>query len=356
MRLALVLPRFLAATVLAMGISAGLATPAHASTTDGGTLTPGTPVTAQITAPDQHIEYKFTGVAGRHVTFDVTASAWADGTAPSTAYFHLYNPAGGYSGYVYLGQGPNYGDFTLPTSGTWRLVLDPTGSATGHVTFGLYTDVADRGLSPSVPVNTTISHRGQNAGYYLTGTTGQHVIFEVTSSAWSNGSTPGNAYFHLYNPAGVYSGYIYLAQSATYADFTLTASGTWRLVLDPTGPATGHITFGLYTDVPDRGLSPNVPVNTTISHPGQNAGYYFTGTTGQHVTFDITSSTWSSGTTPGVAYFHLYSPAGVYSGYIYLAQSPTYADFTLTASGTWRLTLDPTGAATGHVTVTLLKP
>jgi hypothetical protein len=109
----------------------------------------------------------------------------------------------------------------------------------------LAADVADRGLNPGTPVTTTIGYRGQNAGHYFVGTSGQHITFDVSASAWASGSTPGVAYFHLYSPSGAYSGYIYLAQSATHGDFTLNASGTWRLVLDPTGAANGHVTFTL---------------------------------------------------------------------------------------------------------------
>jgi hypothetical protein len=245
MRIVHVLHGVLASAVFALGLSVGVSAPAEAATVNGGTLTPGVAVAAVVTAPGQHVQYQFAGVSGQHVTFDVSASAWASGSTPGTAYFHLYSPAGVYSGFIYLAQGSTYKDFTLNASGTWRLVLDPTGSAVGHVSFTLAGDVADRGLNPGVAVNTTIGYRGQNAGYYFVGASGQHVSVDVSASAWASGSTPGSAYLRLYSPAGVYSGFIYLAQGPAHGDFTLSASGTWRLTLDPTAAATGHITVTL---------------------------------------------------------------------------------------------------------------
>jgi predicted transcriptional regulator len=320
---------------------------------DGGALTAGVPVVAVIAVADQEILYHFSGVAGQHVTFDVSASSWTNGTTGSTAHLYVSSPTGAYAGRVDLGQGPTYGEFTLNATGTWQVLLDPTLAATGNATFAMARDVADRALVSGTPLGTSIGFRGQNALYHFSGVSGEHVTFDVSASSWSNGTTGSTAHLYVSSPTGVYVGRVDLGQGATYGEFTLNATGTWRVVLDPTLAATGHATFAMARDVADRALVPGSPLGTSVGFRGQNALYHFSGVAGQQVTIDVPASSWTIGATPGTAHLYVYDPTGAYVGRVDLGQTATSGAFALNATGTWRARLDPTGAAIGHATFTL---
>src|SRR5205085_8284412 len=77
---------------------------------------------------------------------------------------------------------------------------------------------------------------------------------------------------------------------------TLDASGTFTILVDPTGSYTGNVTLNMY-DVPaDLTGSLNIggaAIPVTISNIGQNASYTFEGTANQQITVRITGSNYS---------------------------------------------------------------
>jgi hypothetical protein len=95
-------------------------------------LTLGQATTATITVPGS-ASYTFTGTAGQHIGFDVSASNWGG----STAYLRLYRPAGSQFSNLAMSTGATFGSYALDATGTWVVSIIPAGAATGSATFTL---------------------------------------------------------------------------------------------------------------------------------------------------------------------------------------------------------------------------
>ena len=330
----------LAALALAGPTNAGLS-PAARLAADPIPLTPGVATTATIAVAGESVSYTFAGVSGQHITLDVTASNWGAGSAN----MRLYSPSGYQIGVFGMTTSPAYGDYTLGATGTWTVLLDPYLASTGSATFTLATDIIGGALTPGASTSVTVTSRGQNAAYTFAGVSGQHITLDVTASNWGAGS----ANMRLYSPSGYQIGVFGMTTSPAYGDYTLGATGTWTVLLDPYLASTGSATFTLATDIIGGALTPGTSTSVTITSRGQNAAYTFAGVSGQHITLDVTASNWGAGS----ANMRLYSPSGYQIGVFGLNTSPTYGDYTLGATGTWTVRPDPYLASTGSATFTL---
>jgi hypothetical protein len=94
----------------------------------------GQPVVATIGQPGLVIRYEFTGTAGTAVTLDATNATLPDQCSP----IQLRDPDENLiaSGCVINGSG-EVRPTVLPTTGTYSIVVDPSGAATGVVTLTL---------------------------------------------------------------------------------------------------------------------------------------------------------------------------------------------------------------------------
>ena len=340
--------KLLALLMLIATLGAVAASPAAATTVPGPALIPGQPVTTTISVADQDVAYTFPTTAGQHLSFDVTASNWTNGSTPGSATIRFYNPSGSYAGACNVTT-PTWCELTPGATGTMTAILDPADAATGTITFSFAYDQASRALEPQVPATTTTTIRGQDASYTFPTTAGQHLSFDVTASNWTNGSTPGSATIRFYNPSGSYAGACNVT-TPTWCELTPGATGTMTAALDPANAATGTITVRFAYDLPTKALQPQVPATTTTTIRGQDASYTFPTTAGQHLSFDVTASNWTNGSTPGSATIRFYNPSGSYAGACNVT-TPTWCELTPGATGTMTAALDPADAATGTITV-----
>jgi len=262
--------------------------------------------------------------------------------------FKLYTP----SQSVWSSNGVSIGTLLvepnlLPTTGTYQILLDPVGTGTGTTAVTLYdvpADISgmidDNGIG--VAVTTTVP--GQNASLAFGGTASQRVSLMVSSGPSSRVS--------LRRPDG--SEQAHLATSGIFNAFlepqTLTTTGFYAIDANPTGIATGTLTLTLYHvpadisgTIDDNGIG--VAVTTTV--PGQNASLAFGGTASQRVSLMV-----SSGPSSRVS---LRRPDG--SEQAHLATSGIFNAFlepqTLTTAGFYAIDANPTGIATGTLTLTL---
>jgi hypothetical protein len=137
---------------------------------------------------------------------------------------------------------------------------------------------------------------------------------------------------------------------------TLNATGTYRIVVDPSGANTGSATL-LLSDVPadDTGtITIDGPSSTmTLSTPGQNGTRTFTGTSGQQLTLTLSSVT-IAGSSCCSARVSIQKPDG--SNLVaptFFGTSGKTVNTQLTATGTHTIKIDPDAAATGAATLTL---
>jgi RHS repeat-associated protein len=311
-----------------------------------GAITPGgASVTSTIGTPGQNAAYTFSGTANQRVSLKLTNSSIVSGTA------RFLKPDG--STLASTGFTSNGGGFldtqTLPTAGTYTVQVDPAGANTGSVTLTLYNvpaDVTGTITAGGSAVTSTIGTPGQNARYTFSGTANQRVSLKLTNSTIANGAA------RILKPDGSTLGSTTFAGGSGFLDtLALPTAGTYTVEVDPTGANTGSVTLTLYNvpaDLTGTITAGGSAVTSTIGTPGQNARYTFTGTANQRVSLKLTNSTFALGTA------RLLKPDGSTLASTSFATGSAFLDTqTLLTAGTYTVEIDPTGANTGSVTLTL---
>jgi subtilisin family serine protease len=322
------------------------------------TIAPGGPaVTVTTTASGQNAELVFSGRAGERVSAALTGVSMGTSTCCG-AVVSILAPDGSTVGSAKLvGTTGGFMDTrSLPADGLYTILVDPQGQATGSMTLTLY-DVPDDAQTavtpggPAVTVTTTVP--GQNGAATFTAAAGSRVSLKLSGSTIGSSSCCA-ALVTVRDPAGkAVSPSAYVGTSGAFVDaMTLTASGTYTIAVDPQGAATGSLTITAF-DVPAdaaAATTPGGPAATVAnSVPGQNMRVSFPGSAGERISLRTSASSLSfvlmSVRTPG---------GGTVGSQAVFGTAGTFVDTqTLPASGTYTIVLDPQGAITGSVSVTI---
>jgi YD repeat-containing protein len=311
------------------------------STTIGG---PGT--TKTTTRPGQNIAVTFNGTAGQQVS----VSLWGS-TIPDSASVSLSQPDGSWLGStsVYQGGSGFLEAVTLPVSGTYTVLIDPTWVNVGSITFTVNNAAAAGGtIAPDgTPRSVEITTAGQIARLTFPGTVGQRVSVTLTAVTISSGI------LYIAKPDGSVLASTFFSTAGAFLDAErLPSTGTYTVVVDPAGDSTGTTTASLYDVVdvsaPIAADGSTSPRATTV--PGQNIRLTFSGSVGQEISVMLGDSTFAEG-----AVVRLLKPSGAVLAEMFVSVgSPTFIDaLALAESGTYSLTVDPIGASTGTMNVTL---
>jgi RHS repeat-associated protein len=306
----------------------------------------GAAVTRSVSTPGQNIRLSFSGTLNQRVSLalsDVTISFSAvsilkpDGTV-------LVNPQSVSSGNSFVDTR------TLPVSGTYTIVLDPTNANTGSATFTLYNVPADATgtISPGgAAVTKSVTTPGQNIKLTFSGTLNQRVSLKLSSVSISSSDVavlkPDGT--SLVSPR-------YVGTSEAFIDTqTLPVAGTYSIVLNPRDTSTGSATFTLYNVPADATGTITIggaAVTKSIGIPGQNARVTFSGSAGQSVKLTL-----SNVTIPGST-VSIRKPDGTaLTAPKYIGTGGGSISVQLPAAGTYAIFVDPTNANTGSITLTL---
>jgi hypothetical protein len=338
--------------------SAQLTLSTFADTT--GTITPNGPaVTAAVTVPGQQAILTFTATAGQEFGIQASDSTFASGaTAPR---FYIADSSGqevGGDNYLYnppVVDGP----VTVPAAGTYQLVIDPgpDSAATGTVSVKLVSFTDQTGtLTPDGPaVTADITAPAQRAVYTFSGTASEKLVVSYTSSTF----TLDSDVLDVVDPTGKDVAQIPVDTPAgSTPAFTLPAAGTYQVIVDPTSQGdTGSISLSLLSVTDIQGtITPGIPVDVSITTPGQRALYSFTTTTaGQQVSFTVAGSTFTSNKDE----LYVLDANGNGVGNTYFLADGTLGPITLGAPGTYQVVIDPAAYGqndTGTLTLTLTSP
>ena len=237
---------------------------------------------------------------------------------------------------------------TLPTSGTYSILVDPVLHVTGSLTLALTNvpaDVTGTITADGTLVSATNTAAGQNAIYSFSGTAGQRVSLNV-------GTGPlATVTIRRPNGGSLGSG---TAGPWFIEPVTLLESGTHTVEVDYWGINTGTVPLRLYTVPAD--FSGSVTINggaaaVPLNPPGQNGSVTFSGTANQQVTVRVTNNTiaWVKVT--------LRKPDGttltsLTSG----AASFNLTQVTLPVNGTYSIFINPDAALTGSLNVAVTSP
>ena len=309
------------------------------------TITAGGPaVTVTTTIPGQNARLTFAGTAGQRMSIQGTSAfgvCWNLG---------LYKPDGSQLTNTFsCGSAIFIDPQTLPVTGEYSILVDPTGAVTGQATVNLYEVVDITGTlnfgGPTVNITTTTP--GQNAVLTFVGSAGQRASVHATSTfstCWNLG---------IYKPDGTQLTNTFTCGSSIMIEpQTLPEAGTYTVLVDPTGAAIGNASVTLYdvTDVTGS-ITVNGPaVNVTLNTPGQNARLTFDGTAGQRISANgasTFSTCWNLG---------IYKPDGTQLANVFTCGANAFIEpQTLPVTGTYTLVADPSGAGTGAVTLNLYE-
>ena len=308
-------------------------------------IVPGGPsTTVTVTAAGQNAQVTFDAVAGQRISLQMTAVTIqnsivtirkSDGSALSSAN-------------VFTGGG-FIDTNVLIDSGIYTITIDPSREYTGNMTLTLYNVSVDAFATASIdgsPVTVTVAAPGQVAVVTLAGSSGQHVGINLTSV------TIGSSNVSVLNPDGsTLIAPASMTTSGKFLDATLVTSGTYTVRIDPVGTATGSATVTL-TPVPADVISSitvgDPAVAVSIPTAGQNARVSFAGLSGQRVSVQMTSVTISSSVVsilkPDDTLLSS-TTVGAAGGFIDTNVLPT--------GGTYTIQVNPSGAATGSMNLTL---
>ncbi len=213
------------------------------STDVSGTLTSGSPVKVAIKYLGQNADYTFKGVAGQHVTLQITNPMVSSG---ESLQINAYDASGGNIGGATFSTSATYVDFTpnVYQAGTITVVVSQYNSgATGSFTITYSTDVTGT-LTSKSPVNGTIKYMGQNADYTLTGVAGRSVTLAITNPVVS--PSGDSLQINAYDASGANLGGTTFSTSPVQFSFTPTSSqaGTITVVVNQyNSGATGSFTL-----------------------------------------------------------------------------------------------------------------
>jgi hypothetical protein len=259
----------------------------------------------------------------------------------------MLRPNGSVLANAWVGSSGGFIDtVSLPADGTYSIVIDPSGAATGSVTLRVYDVPPDTTASATVggagsAVSTSVP--GQNSSLTFAASAGQRLSIRVT------GSGLPTTKLDLRQPNGSLLTTFYVSTSGGFMDTrTLPADGVYTLAIDPSGGATVSMTVVLYDVPPDATATTapgGAPGSLAIAVPGQNGAVTFQGGAGQRISLQIAMSI--------SAKIVLLAPGGSTVKSI-VAGGNTFVDvFALPLNGTYTLAVDPLDSGTGSVSITV---
>jgi hypothetical protein len=133
---------------------------------------------------------------------------------------------------------------TAPVSGTYTVLVDPGGIATGSVTIQIntFTDISGS-ITPGTPLNVTTTGIGQNARFTFSGTAAQQATLNLTNSTYTGCIALAGS---ILKPDGATLGSTSICgASGSFGPVALPSTGTYTVLIDPGGTATGSVTVTL---------------------------------------------------------------------------------------------------------------
>jgi hypothetical protein len=338
-------------------------------------LVTGAQVIPTTVVPGQNASYTFAGVQNQHVSLSISNSTFVDCT------IWITNPDG--TSLLLFGTScsstASFFDVPLlPQSGTYKLLIDPSGNQTGTLTLKLNdaSDVTGSITADGTPLTVATSAPGQKAKLTFAGTAGQMV----TALLDNNTYTQFGVDLEILNPAGSSlgtaggfgSGTEFLDDALNCSNGngnylcgnkTLLANGTYTLLLAPGQGGTGQARVRLFTvnDLSPTGVLGGAQIPVTTSTPGQNAKITFTGTQGGRLGIGYAGASFSGIVNPVGLEIHVTQPDGtllsgpfnffgVFSAAGFIEDSDS---ITFPTTGTYTVVLNPSADTVGSMNVNL---
>jgi len=321
-------------------------------------ITPGgSSVTATMSTPGQNGTLTFSGTSGQRVSILGTNGISGQIGLGCDVNVSVLKPDGSVLASPTCMEGSGYIEvMTLPATGTYKLVVDPAGAATGSLTLTVYNVPADYSNSITAggsAVTASMPTPGQNGAVTFSGTSGQRISLKGTNGL--TGYILGcDVNARILKPDTTVLVANTCMEGTGFIDVqTLPATGTYTIVLDPVNHAVGNVTLTLYTVPADTTGTVTIggsAVAVPLATPGQNGTLTFSGTASQQVTVRMTSNTF------GWVTVRLKKPDGSVLTSLLGFGSFNLSTQTLPTTGTYTIEVDPGAAAVGTINVTVTSP
>ncbi len=253
----------------------------------------------------------------------------------------------------------------LASMGGRVTVSTPAGSATSDADFVVvpspYTaaDVdSSQRLAPGESRTVTVNTSGHIGLLLFDGTAGQKVSVFSISNTWTGCPAVRPYLITIYAPdASLVKSIGNGCGTETFMDQErLPLTGTYTLMIDPNGSNVGSATVTVYTfaDVTGTITANGTPIQVSLTTPGQNGRFTFTGTQGQVVSGLVTNSTIPGSCATFSFSVALIRPDGSTHATMPSCGGSLFLDRqTLPMTGTYTLVLDPVWTFVGNATVAL---
>ena len=224
-------------------------------------LTPGTPVTGELSPANETDAYKFSVVAGQRFYFDRFSNS-------GDCYWRLLDPYGRTVAGP-TGMGSDIGEMTLGLDGSYTLLIEGRSSATGTSSYSFNVvalqDPAPVAMTLGEDVYGRITGAGLRDLYTFSLASEQRVLFDSLTNN-------GNLTWSLTGPQGnlVSSRSLQQSDSIDISGNTLLtlASGDYTLTIDGTGDAIGNFAFRLLKASAATVMTPGTPLTGTLGDAG----------------------------------------------------------------------------------------
>jgi YD repeat-containing protein len=320
----------------------------------------GPPVAVATTQPSQNVRLTFDASANQHVSMNFTNSTY------SNCSIYLWDSYGANVA-ADTCTTTHFGDIpVLATTGVYTFIVSST-NASGGVTLKLNdsSDVTSSIVIDGAGVVATTTVPGQDARLNFTATAGKRIVVYA-----SNVSNPAASVF-IVNPDGTaQNGQLSINNNSPGQVFfldtrTLTAAGNYQLWVKHSGAGIGSETLQISSVPADftgtvavpaagsTGAAKRVPTSGNLA-AGQNGNLTFTGAVGQKLSFNVISPMF--GASPSDCNLNVFDPNGVVSvgfGFCGTGASNYVDTVNVALAGTYQIVVDPQGAATGSVSVSI---
>ncbi len=294
------------------------------ASTNNNNLTLNQVINSNIAKPGEQDQYSFTGTIGQRLYYDAINNA-------SGISGQLISPSGAT---IFNRITTDTDTFTLKENGTYRLIFDGSSDNTGEYSFQLLDNNEINNLILDTLITDSLNPGRSTQLYQFTVEDNQRLYYE------NLGSDSGN--WEIYNSANERVANGSLDRDS---EFTLDNGGSYILAVQGNSENPVNYNFNLVdASTNNNNFTLNQVINGSITKPGKQDQYSFTGTIGQRLYYDaINNASGISG--------QLISPS---SATIFNRITTDTDTFTLKENGTYRLIFDGSSDNTGEYSFQLL--
>jgi RHS repeat-associated protein len=330
----------------------------------GTVVAGGSSTTVTTTRAGQNARISFTGTAGEHLGFALTADTIGTSGCCSASVSLVKATTGEPLVQLLSAVGRDGAQENLrplPDDGTYWIIVDPgtlnTGD-TGSVTVTLSDDIPTTVAVGGATSTTTISRVGQNARFTFTGTAGEHLGIALSGvTIGTSGCCSSMVSVLKADDSTLQNAESFGTDGGQVNVKTLPVSGTYTIFIDPGvlhATDTGSVTVTLTDDATSGIVVGGASATENVSRIGQNGRFTFSGMAGEPLQVTVTGDTINPGWLSVTVVAPDDSTVGGLPGIIF-QPGGTMAATLGTLTGTYTVFVDPQSLATGSVTVSIAR-